>query len=48
LENHPTISGKHLIVLTSFKIICYPKNNIKIMDGFGLLANVAREYGKYA
>jgi hypothetical protein len=48
LENHPTISGKHPIVLGSFKITCYPKNNIKMKDGNGWLANAAGEYGKYA
>jgi hypothetical protein len=35
LENHPTISGKHPIVLGFSKITCYPKNNIKIKHGFG-------------
>jgi hypothetical protein len=35
LENHPTISGKHPIILGSSKITCYPKNNIKIKHGFG-------------
>jgi hypothetical protein len=39
LGNHPTIFSKHPIVLASFKINFYLKNNIKIKDGFGWLEN---------